>query len=78
MGQDNRIYVSDAFNSRVSIYQLINTTAEDSLVTQPSKKEEGGDSGRPEQTNAAPRKGGDPEESQTSLPQLSDPVLNQM
>ncbi len=31
----NRIYVADAFNSRVSVYQLINTAAQDSEATVP-------------------------------------------
>ncbi len=48
--RDNRIYVADAFNGRVAIYQLINTKAEDSLVTLPPRPEK------------RPQKGGDPAE----------------
>lgn len=32
----NRIYVADAFNSRVGVYQLVNTTADDSFLTVPA------------------------------------------
>jgi hypothetical protein len=42
MDKDNRIFVSDAFNSRIGIYQLINTTAADSVGTLPPKTGEGG------------------------------------
>lgn len=38
--RQNRIYVADAFNGRVAIYQLINTTAEDSLSA-PSAAQKG-------------------------------------
>lgn len=31
--RNNRIYVADSFNRRVNIYQMINTTAEDSMLT---------------------------------------------
>ncbi len=39
--KDNRIYVADPFNKRVSIYQLINTKAEDSFVTVSPRPEKG-------------------------------------
>jgi DNA-binding beta-propeller fold protein YncE len=38
--RDNRIYVADAFNGRVCVYQLINTTAEDSFPSAPSVSDE--------------------------------------
>jgi DNA-binding beta-propeller fold protein YncE len=41
----NRIYVGDLWNGRVNIYQLINTTAEDSFA-QPSRTEKGGDAAK--------------------------------
>ncbi len=40
--RDNRIYVADAFNGRVAVYQLINTKAEDSFLTQTPRSEKGG------------------------------------
>jgi DNA-binding beta-propeller fold protein YncE len=40
--KNNRIYVADAFNGRIGIYQLINTKAEDSFVTLPPQPEKGG------------------------------------
>jgi DNA-binding beta-propeller fold protein YncE len=44
--KDNRIYVADPFNKRVSIYQLINTRAEDSFVTVAPPPEKGGNLGQ--------------------------------
>jgi DNA-binding beta-propeller fold protein YncE len=41
--KNNRIYVADAFNARIGIYQLINTTSEDSFMTLPPRSEKGGD-----------------------------------
>ena len=53
--KDNRIYVADAFNARVGIYQLINTKAEDSLVSLPPGAEKGGEqSERAEPKNPQP------------------------
>ncbi len=39
----NRIYVADYLNYRVSVYELVNTTAEDSFVTLPVAGKEGGE-----------------------------------
>ena len=41
--KENRIYVADAFNGRVAIYELINTRAEDSFLAIPSEPAKGGD-----------------------------------
>jgi hypothetical protein len=40
--RNNRIYVADTFNFRVNVYQLVNTTAEDSNLTPPDAGEKGG------------------------------------
>ncbi len=40
--EKNRIFVADSFNGRVSIYQLINTTAADSFLPLPKKEKKGG------------------------------------
>lgn len=41
--RENRIYVADTYNSRVAIYQLINTRAEDSFLVPPAPPDKGGD-----------------------------------
>lgn len=38
IGAENRIFVADAFNQRVAMYQLINTTAEDSFPSRASQR----------------------------------------
>lgn len=45
--KSNRIYVADYLNHRVEVYQLVNTTAEDSFVD-PVAKARGGDAGQKE------------------------------
>ncbi|HSC70731.1 MAG TPA: hypothetical protein VLH58_05220, partial [Candidatus Methylomirabilis sp.] len=52
--KDNRIYVADAFNGRVGIYQLINTKAEDSLVSLPPQTEKGGEQDKRAESKESP------------------------
>ena len=51
--KENRIYVADAFNGRVGIYQLINTTAEDSFIVLPPRPEKGGGPPKTEKRESA-------------------------
>ncbi len=53
--KNNRIYVADSFNGRVNIYQLINTTAEDSFLPLPPRPGKGGDAGKAEKEDAGKR-----------------------
>jgi DNA-binding beta-propeller fold protein YncE len=41
--KENKIYVADYLNYRISVYQLVNTKAEDSFVTLPSSNDKGGE-----------------------------------
>lgn len=60
----NRIYVADYLNHRVEVYQLVNTSAEDSFLN-PAAETKGGDAGQkevaknPAQQNEKSAKGGD-------------------
>ena len=62
--KENRIYVADYLNHRVEVYQLVNTTAEDSLLT-PVANSKGGDAEQkkeaksPAQQNEKSAKGGE-------------------
>jgi DNA-binding beta-propeller fold protein YncE len=42
----NRIYVADYLNYRVSVYELVNTTAEDSFLAPPAAEKEGGETAK--------------------------------
>jgi DNA-binding beta-propeller fold protein YncE len=52
--RNNQIYVADAFNGRVVIYGLVNTKAEDSAASVPSRPGKGGDSSKAGSGHAAP------------------------
>jgi hypothetical protein len=41
--KNNRIYVGDFLNYRLSIYDLVNTKAQDSFVSLPPETEKGGE-----------------------------------
>ena len=57
--RNNRIYVADTFNFRVNVYQLVNTTTEDSNLTPPDAGEKGGKTAAESSAPNIKRKGGE-------------------
>jgi DNA-binding beta-propeller fold protein YncE len=54
--RNNRIYVADTFNFRVNVYDLVNTTAADSVVDAPPEKGGDGEQTQHVQTSGLPVK----------------------
>ncbi len=54
ISRQNTIYVADLLNYRVDVYQLVNTTASDSLKPNPDQTEKGGESKDTPQTAQKP------------------------